>query len=123
MTAFGGTPLGRLSETVTYSDYLELDPRVPDLYFESSVFARAGKYLDPVANKPKIKSVFELFSYATQNHLCPPGYEETEVPWFDPQEGADWRNDPAALHGRRPCGVAGHDVAGSKSSCGRRRAR
>ena len=70
--------------------YLELDPKIPDLYFESSAFAGAGKYLDSVADQLKIKSVFELFSYAAQNGLCPPGYEETEVPWFVPQEGIDW---------------------------------
>jgi hypothetical protein len=70
--------------------YLELDPKIPDLYFESSAFAGAGDYLDSVANQLKIKSIFELISYAAQNDLCPPGYEETEVPWFDPQEGIDW---------------------------------
>ncbi len=85
--------------------YLELDPKIPDLDFESSAFARAGKYLDSVADRLKIKSVFELFSYAAQNDLCPPGYEETDVPWYDPQEGIDWlevvighvRANPAAV--------------------------
>jgi hypothetical protein len=70
--------------------YLELDPEIPDVYFESSAFAGAGQYLDSIADQLKIKSVFELFSYAAQNDLCPPGYEETEAPWFDPQEGIDW---------------------------------
>jgi hypothetical protein len=70
--------------------YLELDPKTPDLWFESSAFAGAGQYLDSVAGQLKIKSVFELFSYAAQNDLCPRGCEETEVPWFDPQEGIDW---------------------------------
>src|SRR5207253_10843366 len=70
--------------------YLELDPEIPDVFFESSAFARAGEYLDSLAEMLKIKSVFELFSYAAQNDLCPPGYEEKEVPWFDPQEGIDW---------------------------------
>ena len=85
--------------------YLELDSEIPDVFFESSAFAGAGAYLDSVADKLKIKSVFELFSYAAQNDLCPPSYEETEVPWFDPQEGIDWldvvishvRSNPAAV--------------------------
>jgi hypothetical protein len=85
--------------------YLELDPKIPDVYFESSAFAGAGAYLDSVAGKLKIKSVFELFSYAAQDDLCPPGYEEKETPWFDPQEGIDWldvviahvRANPAAV--------------------------
>jgi hypothetical protein len=84
---------------------LELDPQIPDLFFESSAFAWAGKYLDSVADQLKIKSVFELFSSAAQNDLCPPGYEETEVPWFDPEEGISWldavirhvRANPAAV--------------------------
>lgn len=84
---------------------LELVPDVPDLYFESSAFAAAGEYLDSVADRLKIKSVYELFSYAGQDDLCPPGHEETEVPWFDPQEGIDWlnvviahvRGNPAAI--------------------------
>ena len=70
--------------------FLELDPRIPDLYFESSAFADAGSYLHSVADRLKIKSVFNLFSYAAQNGMCPEDYEETEVPWFDPQEGIDW---------------------------------
>jgi hypothetical protein len=70
--------------------YLELNPEIPGLSFESSAFARAGAYLDSVAGQLKIKSVSELFSYEAQNDLCPPGHEETEVPWFDPQEGIDW---------------------------------
>ena len=43
--------------------YLELSPPVPDLVFDSSEFARAGAYLDSVADQLKIKSVFEFFSY------------------------------------------------------------
>ena len=70
--------------------YMELEPNIPDLGFESSAFADAGKYLDSVAGQLKIKNVYELFSYAAQDDLCPPGYEETEIPWFDPQEGIDW---------------------------------
>ena len=70
--------------------YLELNPKIPDLFFESSAFARAGAYLDSVADELKIRSVFELFSYEAQNDLCPPGHEEVEAPWFDPQEGIDW---------------------------------
>ena len=70
--------------------FLELNPAIPNLYFESSAFARAGSYIDSISEQLKIKSVFELFSYAAQNCICPPGYEETEVTWFDPQVGIDW---------------------------------
>jgi len=70
--------------------YLELNPKIPDLSFESSAFARAGKYLDSVADQLKIKSVFEFFSYDAQKDLFPPGYEDMEIPWFEPQEGIDW---------------------------------
>ena len=54
--------------------YLELDSEIPDVFFENSAFAGAGGYLDSVADKLKIKTVFELFSYAVQNDLCPPSY-------------------------------------------------
>jgi hypothetical protein len=70
--------------------YLELSPPVPDLVFESSAFARAGAYLDSVADQLKIKSVFEFFSYEPQRDLFPPGYEGMEEPWFDPREGIEW---------------------------------
>ena len=70
--------------------FLKLDPKIPDLFFESSAFADAGEYIHSVADRLKIKSVFSLMSCADQNSLCPPGYEEEETPWFDPQEGIDW---------------------------------
>jgi hypothetical protein len=107
--------------------YLELDPKIPDVYFESSAFAGAGAYLDSVADKLKIKSIFELFSYAAQDDLCPPGYEEKETPWFDPQEGIDWldvviahvRANPAA--GCHRSAVLGRPVpSGYRSSTGLR---
>jgi hypothetical protein len=43
-----------------------------------------------MAGKLKIKTIFELMSYKAQNELCLPGCKETQVPWFDPQEGIDW---------------------------------
>jgi hypothetical protein len=70
--------------------FLELDPKIEGLYFESSAFADASDYLHSVAEQLHIKSFYELFSYEDQNDLCPPGYEETEVPWFDAQEGIEW---------------------------------
>lgn len=69
--------------------YIEFNIKL-DIYFESSVLASAGEYLDSISERLDIKSIFEYFSYHEQNDLCPPGYEETEIPWFDPQEGIDW---------------------------------
>ena len=71
--------------------YLELHPKPSfDDYFESSEFSRASDELVEIEEHLKIKNHFELFSYAPQNGLCPPGYEETEIPWFEPDEGILW---------------------------------
>lgn len=70
--------------------YLELDPPIPDLHFESSVFPRASEQLETIADSLGLPSHFELFSYAAQNDLCPPEHQETVVPWFDAQVGIDW---------------------------------
>ena len=72
--------------------YLTLDNPNPgfDSCFESSTFARASKDLQAIERHLGMKTHFDFFSYAAQNSLCPPGYEETEIPWFDPQEGIDW---------------------------------
>jgi hypothetical protein len=72
--------------------FLELDPPQPgfNANFESSAFARASEELEAIEEQLQIKNHFNLFSYADQNSLMPPGYEETEVPWFDAREGIDW---------------------------------
>jgi hypothetical protein len=70
--------------------YLELDPRIDDLYFESSAFPAASDQLDAIAERLGLPSHFELFSYAAQNDMCPPEAQETEVPWYEPQVGIDW---------------------------------
>lgn len=72
--------------------YLGLDNPEPgfDAFFESSTFPDASEELDAVEKKLKIKNHFEFFSYEPQDHLCPPGAEETEVPWFDAKEGVQW---------------------------------
>jgi hypothetical protein len=72
--------------------YLTLDNPEPgfDACFESSAFAYASKNLEAIEEELKIKSHFELFSYAPQDSLMPEGYEETEVPWFEAREGVDW---------------------------------
>jgi hypothetical protein len=85
--------------------YLELDPQIPELFFESSAFAEAGAYIDSVADELRIKSVFDLFSYEAQDDLCPPGYEEQETPWFDAQEGIDWLDVVIAHVRRNPAAV------------------
>ncbi len=72
--------------------YVMLDNPEPgfDDCFESSILADASEELEAVEKHLKIKSHFELFSYTVQNDLCPPGYEETEIPWFEPDEGIAW---------------------------------
>ncbi len=70
--------------------YVELDPQIPDLCFESGVFPRASEQLQTVAKELGLPNHLELFSYAAQNDLCPPGLRETETPWFDAQVGIDW---------------------------------
>lgn len=70
--------------------YLELDPKIPDVYFESCAFPDASKQLEAIAEQLGLPSHFELFSYAAQNDLCPPECQETEIPWHDAQVGIDW---------------------------------
>lgn len=72
--------------------YLALDNPEPgfDAHFESSTFADASEDLEAIESQLGIKSHFDLFSYAAQNSLCEPEDEETEIPWFDAQEGIDW---------------------------------
>jgi hypothetical protein len=70
--------------------YLELDPKIPDAYFESSAFAKASKHLETIAKRLHLPSHFELFSFTAQNSLCPPEHRETEIPWHEPQVGIDW---------------------------------
>ena len=36
--------------------YLELDPEIPDVFFESSAFAGAGAYLDSIASDPSARA-------------------------------------------------------------------
>ncbi len=90
--------------------YLELDPPVPNLYFESSEFPKASKQLEGVAKKLGLPSHFELFSYAAQNDLCPPEHQEAEIPWLEPRAGIDWlnavsnyiRSDPSSVPDAEP---------------------
>jgi hypothetical protein len=85
--------------------YLELNPPVPDVYFESSAFSKASEQLDTIAKRIGLPSHFELFSFAAQNDLSPPEHQETEVPWFDAKVGIDWldkvvqhiRTEPSAV--------------------------
>ena len=70
--------------------YLELNPTIPDVFFESSVFPKATEKLEVIAKQLRLPSHLELFSYAAQNDLCPPEHQETEIPWFDAQVGIDW---------------------------------
>jgi hypothetical protein len=85
--------------------YLELDPEIADAYFESSTFAEASEQLEEIAKQLGIVNHFELFSYAAQNDLCPAEYQETEIPWHEPQVGVDWldavstyiRSNPASV--------------------------
>ena len=58
--------------------------------FESHIFSDVSNDIEEITKQLKIKSHLELFSYEAQNDLCPPGYQETEIPWFDAQEGIDW---------------------------------
>ena len=90
--------------------YLELDPPIPDLYFESSAFPAASEQLEAIAKKLGLPSHFELFSYAAQNDLCPPELQETQIPWFEPQAGIDWldavskyiRSNPTSVQNAEP---------------------
>ena len=90
--------------------YLELDPPIPDLYFESSEFPKASKQLEAVAKKLGLPSHFELFSYAAQNDLCPPELHEAEIPWLEPRVGINWlevvsnyiRADPSSVPDAEP---------------------
>jgi hypothetical protein len=85
--------------------YMELDPKIPDIYFESSAFPDASDELLAIAKRLGLQSHFELFSYAAQNSLCPPEHQETVIPWFDAQVGIDWldaiskhiRSEPASV--------------------------
>jgi hypothetical protein len=85
--------------------YLEFDPAVPDVFFESSAFPTASEQLETIAKRLGLPSHFDLFSYAAQNDLCPPEHQETEIPWYDAQVGIDWleavakhvRSDPASV--------------------------
>ena len=85
--------------------YLELNPPIPNVYFESSTFSKASEQLEAIAKRVGLPSHFDLFSYAAQNDLAPPEHQETEVPWFEPQVGIDWldkvaqqiRAEPAAV--------------------------
>ena len=70
--------------------YLELDPKIRGVDFESSAFAKASDQLDGIAKTLGLCSHFELFSYEAQNDLCPPEHQETEIPWHDAQVGIDW---------------------------------
>ena len=70
--------------------YLELDPKIPDADFESSALPKASKQLEAIAKRLGLPSHFELFSYAAQNHLCPPEHQEKVIPWFEPKVGIDW---------------------------------
>jgi len=72
--------------------YLVLDNPEPgfDAFFESSAFPDVSEELEALEKKLKIKNHFEFFSYEPQNDLCPPGAEETEVPWFEAKEGVQW---------------------------------
>lgn len=73
-------------------NYLELDNRSPgfDGCFESHRLSTNCDAAEQITGRLKIKSIFELMSLSEYNHLCPKGYKETEVRWFDPQEGIDW---------------------------------
>ena len=114
------TSLSRSGLEAMVQFFLELEPNIPDLYFESSAFADAGTYLDSIADKLKIKSVYEFFSYAGQDDLCPPGYEETDVPWFDPQEGIDWINAVIAHLRATPSAVEDTEqLVGDLTNCKR----
>jgi hypothetical protein len=85
--------------------YLELHPKMRDVYFESSAFAEASQQLEAIAKRLNLPSYFELFSYAAQNDLCPPEHRETQIPWHPPQVGIDWldaiskyiRSDPTSV--------------------------
>ncbi len=70
--------------------YLEFNPHVSGVDFESSAFANASDQLAAIAKHLGLPSHFELFSCAAQNDLCPPEHQETEIPWFDPKVGIDW---------------------------------
>lgn len=72
------------------SFYLELNPKVPDLYFESKAFSKAEREIHAITDRLGLPSAFEFFSFAAQNDLCPPEHRETETPWFDAQVGIDW---------------------------------
>ena len=85
--------------------YLELDPKIKNVYFESSALPKASDQLSAIAERLGLPSHFELFSYAAQNDLCPPEHQETEIPWYEPQVGIDWldavskqiRSDPVSV--------------------------
>lgn len=72
--------------------YLELDNADPgfEACFESCNLSDAVDEIEAIAKDLKIKSIYELMSTSEYNDLCPPGYEENEVPWFDPDEGITW---------------------------------
>lgn len=91
--------------------YLVLDNPKPgfDAYFESSVFSRASEELEAVEKKLKIKNHFEFFSYESQNDLCPPGAEETEIPWFEAKEGVQWLGALIDQLASRPATVQNSD--------------
>jgi hypothetical protein len=71
---------------------LSLDKKNPgfDAAFETHRFSEELKKIEAITKKLKIKHLFEFFSMAAQNSLCPPEYQEKVVPWFDAQEGIDW---------------------------------
>ena len=70
--------------------YLELKPQIPELFFESCAFPDASKQLLAIAKQLGIRGHFEFFSFAAQNDLAPPEYQETAIPWHDAQAGIDW---------------------------------
>lgn len=70
--------------------YLELNPGISDVYFESSAFAYASDQLDKVEKDLGLKSHFDFFSFEAQNDIIPEEHQETETLWFEPQAGIEW---------------------------------
>jgi hypothetical protein len=72
--------------------FLKLNKKKPgfEADFESVTMAHSSKEIEKITKRLKIKHLFEFFSFAEQNHLCPAEYQETKTPWFAAQEGIDW---------------------------------
>jgi hypothetical protein len=89
--------------------YVELDPKIPDAYFESSAFPKASDQLLAITKRLGLQNHFELFSFAAQDHLCPPEHRETVVPWFEPSVGIDWLDSVSAHIRSEPASVPNAD--------------